>query len=222
MAKWLLCRNSQLVVKFLQTKVYVDLSMCGKRALVTNIVVAKSYTILLVLFIFMELCVVKHPVSSSCQHVGFMELISMFSVPPLTCALLEEIVEGPCIWQVILFLYLHRAILRSQGTGGEKYDYFIGICTNPNPQLVADDKCMVIQLNSTDPSKSTGTCLGTKNGAQLTDTLSKCLSTHVCHDLHVCRSPPTPCALQAMDLPSQSGLYRGQWALSYSNLANCM
>ena len=40
---------------------------------------------------------VKHPVSSSCQHVGFMELISMFSVPPLTCALLEEIVEGPCI-----------------------------------------------------------------------------------------------------------------------------
>ena len=81
---------------------------------------------------------------------------------------------------------------------------------------------MVIQMNSTDPSKSTGTCLGRKDEAQLTDTLSKCLSPYVCHDLHVCRTPPTPCALQAMDLPRQSGLHPDQWALSYSNLADCM
>ena len=168
----------------------------------------------------MKLCVVKYSVSSSCQHVGCMELISLFSVPPLTCALLEEIVEWPCIWQVILFLYLHRAILRSQGSGVDKYDYFIGICTNPNKQLVPDENCMVIQLNSTDSSKSTGICLGKKAGAQLTDTLSKCLP--LCHDLHVFRTPPTPCALQTMDLPSHSGLYRGQRALSYSSLANCM
>ena len=68
--------------------------MCRKWALVTNTVVAKSYTILLVLFIFMKLCVVKHPVSSSCQHVGSMELISMSPVVPLTvptCALLGNI-----------------------------------------------------------------------------------------------------------------------------------
>ena len=133
-----------------------------------------------------------------------------------------SIVEGPCMQQVVLFLYLHRAILRSQGTGVDKYDYFIGICTNPNPELVTDESCMVIQLNSTDSSKGTGICLGKKAGAQLTDTLSKCLSTYVCHGLHVCRTPPTPCALQAMDLPSHSGLYRGQRALSYSNLADCM
>ena len=69
-------------------------------------------------------------------------------------------------------------------------------------------------MNSTDPSKSTGTCLGRKDEAQLTDTLSKCLSPYVCHDLHVCRTPPTPCALQAMDLPRQSGLHPDQWALS--------
>ena len=141
----------------------------------------------------MKLCVVKYSVSSSCQHVGCMELISLSPVVPLTvptCALLEEIVEGPCIWQVILFLYLLRAILRSQGTGGEKYDYFIGICTNPNPELVTDKDCMVIQLNSTNPAKGTGICLGKKDGAQLTDTLSKCLS--LCHDLHhVFRTPPT-------------------------------
>ena len=121
-----------------------------------------------------------------------------------------------------LFLYLHRAILRSQGTGVDKYDYFIGICTNPNSELVTDESCTVIQLNSTNPAKGTGTCLGKRDGAQLTDTLSKCISPYVCHDLHVCRTPPTPCALQAMDLRRQSGLYRGQWGLSYSNLADCM
>ena len=31
---------------------------------------------------------------------------------------------------------------------------------------------MVIQLNSTNPAKGTGICLGKKDGAQLTDTLS--------------------------------------------------
>ena len=168
---------------------------------------------------------VQYSVSSSCPHVGFMELISLSPVAPLTvhtCALSENIVEGPlCNTLFSSCIYLHRAILRSQGTGVDKYDYFIGICTNPNPELVTDESCMVIQLNSTNPAKGTGTCLGKKDGAQLTDTLSKCLSAYVCRDLHVCRTPPTSCALQALDLPSHSGLYCGQ-ALSYSNLADCM
>ena len=60
--------------------------MCGKWALATNTIVSKSYTIQLVLFIFMKLCVVKYSVSSSCQHVGCMELISLSPVAPHNCA----------------------------------------------------------------------------------------------------------------------------------------
>ena len=80
------------------------------------------------------------------------------------------------MWYVTLFLCLHRVILRSSSdTGSNPYDYYIGICTVPNPELVKkDDDCMVIQKNSSRSSVH-GICLGRKSGAQLTDTLSKCL-----------------------------------------------
>ena len=86
-----------------------------------------------------------------------------------------------CIWYVTLFLYLHRVILRSSSdTGSNPYDYYIGICTVPNPELVKkNDDCMVIQKNSTG-SAVHGICLGRKSGAQLTDTLSKCPQVVAC------------------------------------------
>ena len=96
--------------------------------------------------------------------------------------IVREEVEELRTWHVILFLCLHRKILKTTHDTGTMYDYYIGICTNPEPILVKDADCMVIQ-------KATGTnvsnpiqCLGRKSLAQLTDTLSKCL--HVCCNLH--------------------------------------
>ena len=60
---------------------------------------------------------------------------------------------------------------------GTTYNYYIGVCSNPNKELLPDDKCMVIQTEYFKGNSSTGhtKCLGRIDNAQLTDTLSKCI-----------------------------------------------
>ena len=60
---------------------------------------------------------------------------------------------------------------------GATYNYYIGVCSNPNKELLPDDRCMVIQTEYFKGNSSTDAvrCLGRIDSAQLTDTLSKCI-----------------------------------------------
>lgn len=84
-------------------------------------------------------------------------------------------------------LPVHRVTLSATHHGtGATFNYYIGICSYPNADLMPDPDCMVVQAEYIEKNKTTGAirCLGRKSRAQLTDTLSKCVC--MCYNVLYC------------------------------------